>query len=93
MTLFPVDSQVYTVGMKCDTNCLALVKEPERYIFCFDDESSLALLQKIGEFAGNPDLSLGWYDAAVLSQKVRRLMLTKADARAAAYDQMRHPKN
>lgn len=93
MTLFPAYSQVYTVGMEHAINVLALVKEQERYIFLFDDESRPKLLQKIGEFAGNPDLSLGWNDAAVLSQKVRCLMLTKEDPRDAAYDRMRYPKN
>ena len=54
-------------------NVIALVKESERYIFLYDEESSPALLQTLGRFAGNPDLSFSWYDAAVLSQKVRRL--------------------
>ena len=59
--------------MQRGINVIALVKESERYIFLYDDESSPALLQTLGRFAGDPDLSFSWYDAAVLSQKVRRL--------------------
>ncbi len=54
-----------------DINVLALVKGDERYIFLFDDDSRAATLRTLGRFASNPDLSFSWYDAAVLSQKVR----------------------
>lgn len=67
--------------MQRGINVLALVKESERYIFLYDDESSETLLQKLGEFAASSDLSFSWYDAAVLSQKLRRLRL-KADLAA-----------
>ena len=59
--------------MQQGVNVLALVKDDERYIFLYDDESPQALLQQIGRFAADPELSFSWYDAAVLSQKVRRL--------------------
>ncbi|MBT4866249.1 MAG: hypothetical protein HON53_14190 [Planctomycetaceae bacterium] len=54
-------------------NVLALVKDSERYVFLYDDDSDAALLQQLGQFASDPDLSFTWYDAAILSQKVRRL--------------------
>ena len=53
-------------------NVLALVKDGERYIFLYDDQSTPQLLQSLGKFAADPELSFSWYDAAVLSQKVRR---------------------
>ncbi len=59
--------------MQRGINVIALVKESERYIFLYDDESSSALLQTLGRYAADPELSFTWYDAAVLSQKVRRL--------------------
>ena len=59
--------------MQRGVNVIALVKDSERYIFLYDDESSATLLQNLGKFAANPDLSFSWYDAAVLSQKVRTL--------------------
>lgn len=58
--------------MERGVNVLALMKSGERYVFLYDDESSSTLLQTLGRFAGNDDLSFSWYDAAVLSQKVRR---------------------
>ena len=53
-------------------NVIALVKDGERYVFLYDNESSATLLQTLGRYADNPELSFSWYDAAVLSQKVRR---------------------
>lgn len=59
--------------MQESMNVLALVKESERYIFLYDDESPAALLQTLGRYAADPEMSFTWYDAAILSQKVRRL--------------------
>ena len=55
-----------------DINVLALVKGAERYIFLFDDSSRAETLRVLGRYASNPDLSFSWYDAAVLSQKIRQ---------------------
>lgn len=56
-----------------DMNVLALVKDDERYIFLYDDQSRSEVLRTFGRFAANEDLSFNWYDAGVLLQKVRRL--------------------
>jgi hypothetical protein len=55
-----------------DINVLALVKGEERYVFLYDDSSRAETLRVLGRFASNPDLSFSWYDAAVLSQKIRQ---------------------
>lgn len=55
-----------------DINVLALVKGEERYVFLYDDSSRAETLRTLGRFASNPQLSMTWYDAAVLSQKVRK---------------------
>ncbi len=54
-------------------NVLALVKECQRYVFLFDDDSHDELLRQLGEAAANDELNFSWYDAAVLSQRVRRM--------------------
>jgi len=59
--------------MQRGVNVLALVKDSERYVFLYDDKSPNDLLQILGQYAADPELSFTWYDAAVLSQKVRRL--------------------
>jgi len=59
--------------MERGINVVALVKEQERYIFLYDNESAATLLQTLGRFASEPELSFSWYDAAVLSQRVRRI--------------------
>lgn len=53
-------------------NVLASIKGKELYIFFYDDESRAELLRVLGRFVSNPELSFTWYDAAVLSQKVRQ---------------------
>ena len=55
-----------------DINVLALVKGKERYVFLYDDANRAETLRTLGRFASNPDLSFTWYDAAVLSQKIRQ---------------------
>ena len=63
--------------MQGDINVLALVKGAERYVFLFDDASRAETLRVLGRYASNPDLSFTWYDAAVLSQKVRQTATAK----------------
>jgi hypothetical protein len=55
-----------------DINVLALVKGPERYVFLYDDNNRAETLRTLGRYASDPDLSFSWYDAAVLSQKIRQ---------------------
>jgi hypothetical protein len=58
--------------MNQDINVLALVKGEERYVFLYDDANRAETLRTLGRYASNPDLSFTWYDAAVLSQKIRQ---------------------
>ena len=58
--------------MTQDINVLALVKGNERYVFLFDDDNRAEALRTLGRYASNPELSFSWYDAAVLSQKIRQ---------------------
>jgi hypothetical protein len=55
-----------------DINVVALVKGSERYIFLYDDDNRARALRMLGRYASNPELSFSWYDAAILSQKIRR---------------------
>ena len=58
--------------MSQDINVLALVKGDERYVFLYDDANRAETLRTLGRYASNPELSFTWYDAAVLSQKIRQ---------------------
>lgn len=53
------------------TNVTALVKGEERYVFLYRDDQKHRVLRAFGRFAADPDLRFNWYDAAVLSKKVR----------------------
>ena len=57
--------------MSQELNMLALVKGEEKYVFLFDDKNRSETLRQLGKYASDPDLSFTWYDAAVLSQKIR----------------------
>jgi hypothetical protein len=58
--------------MSQDINVLALVKGAQRYVFLYDDASRAETLRTLGRYASNPELSFTWYDAAILSQKIRQ---------------------
>lgn len=66
--------------MSQEINVLALVKGEERYIFLFDDNNRSEALRQLGRYASNPELSFSWYDAAVLSQKIRQVTAEAAQA-------------
>ena len=80
--------------MTQDINVLALVKGEERYIFLFDDDHRSEALRTLGRFASNPELSFSWYDAAVLSQRVRQTAqeATEVEAEAEAAVPHSHPR-
>ena len=78
VTTFCVDYQEVTNASKGhpavsqDINVLALVKGDERYVFLYNEKHQGETLRTLGRFASNPELSFTWYDAAVLSQKIRQ---------------------
>lgn len=57
--------------MSDDVNVLALVKGKERYLFLYSDDQQAAALRALGRSASDPELSFTWYDAAVLSKRIR----------------------
>lgn len=50
-------------------NVLALIKGEERYVYVYDDASRSPLLETFRAQAADPNLSLNWFDAAVLTRK------------------------
>ncbi len=60
-------------------NVLALVKGQERYIFIYDDDSRHQLIDAFRDQAADPDLSLNWFDAMVLTKKAREQQDTPAE--------------
>lgn len=56
-----------------DINVLAMIKGEEQYIFLYNDDNRVEMLRTLGRFAADPQLSFSWYDAAVLSKKVREI--------------------
>lgn len=54
-----------------ELNVLALFKGNERFIFVYDDESRESLVDDIRNKAADPAISINWFDAAVLTERVR----------------------
>lgn len=59
--------------MEKEINVLAMMKGEERYVFLFDDKNRVETLRTLGRYAADPSLSFTWYDAAVMSKKIREL--------------------
>ncbi|MBV9124415.1 MAG: hypothetical protein JO112_13730 [Planctomycetes bacterium] len=57
--------------MSREYNILALIKGGERYVFVYDDHSQAAVLDAIRDQAASPEFNLSWFDAAVLTEKIR----------------------
>ena len=59
--------------MDNEINILALVKGEEKFVFLFDDRNRVQTLRMLGRYAADPELSFTWYDAAILSQRIRAM--------------------
>lgn len=71
-----------------NVNVLMLSKPAaeERFIWLYDDDeaSTAALMQQLGRLASDPESPVTWYDAAVLSQRVRLKRNSKQEANSPA---------
>lgn len=57
--------------MANDFNVLALVKGTEHYVFVYDEASRPQVVDAFREHADNPNLTLTYFDALVLTKKAR----------------------
>ncbi len=57
--------------MQRELNVLALIKGEDKYVFLFDDANRVETLRMLGRYAADPELNFTWYDAAMLSQRIR----------------------
>jgi hypothetical protein len=73
-----------------DINVLALVKGEERYVFLYNESRRAETLRLLGRYASNPELSFTWYDAAVLSQKIRQESQQQAREKQQGYSSTRY---
>lgn len=53
-----------------DINVIALIKNKERYIFLYDNKSTIEIMKTLHRFALNPELSFTRYDAKILASKI-----------------------
>ncbi len=64
-------------------NVLALIKGSDRYIFVYDDNSRQQVIDTFRDQAADPNLSLTWFDAVVLTNKAKEQAIV-GDAEAVA---------
>jgi len=72
--------------MEKEINVLALVKGEERFIFLFDDQNRDETLRQLARFAANPEIDFSWYDAAMLSRKIRDAVPSADDENLASQE-------
>ncbi len=60
--------------MSKSMNVLALVRDDHRFIFLYDDNSVETMLTTLSQYASDPEMEFTWYDAAMLAQRVRRML-------------------
>ncbi len=65
----PTAPTVRRWALSREYNVLALIKGDEKYVYVYDDESRETLIEAFHQHAAAPDLTLNWFDAAVLTQK------------------------
>ena len=70
--------------MNQEVNVLAMVKGEERYIFLYDDNNRVETLRMLGRYAADPQLSFTWFDAAVMSKKIREMAIEE-EVNSASY--------
>ena len=68
-------------------NVLHLFTDTDKYIYVFTDHNRDATLRQIAQHAADPQLSLTWYDAAMLSKKIRETMPTEESNESQASQQ------
>ena len=66
--------------MENEINVLAMVKGEEKYVFLYDDKNRTETLRLLGRYAADPQLSFTWYDAAVMSKKIRQIAAQEEEA-------------
>ncbi|MCH2213002.1 MAG: hypothetical protein MK110_16990 [Fuerstiella sp.] len=59
--------------MTTSMNVLLLVRDEHRYVFLYDDNSVEEVLSRLSASASDPELEFSWWDAAMLSQRVRKM--------------------
>ena len=52
----------------------ALIKGPDRYVLLYTAATRAEALRTLGRWASEPELDFTWYDAVMLSQRIREEM-------------------
>ena len=80
----PRISEMQDCGDPGDTiHVLALVKgkgpDAQRFVWLYTAANRTEVLHRLAQYASNPEIPFTWYDAAVLSQKIRQTFSDEYD--------------
>ena len=62
-------------------NIIGRIRGSEQYMLIVEDGEWAAALRAIGRWAVNPELVFTWYDAAVMSERIKDLRQTIGEFR------------
>ena len=68
--------------MSREFNVLALIKGEEKYVYVYDDSSRGSLIETFHQHAAEPELTMNWFDAVVLTQKAEEQAETTPESLA-----------
>ena len=58
--------------MNASINVVTHYKVTERFVFRFDDANRSQILKEVAHLAANPQIDFTWFDAALVSNKIRK---------------------
>lgn len=70
------------IDVALELNILALIKDSERFVYVFDDESRESLVDHFQSQAADPEVVINWFDVAVLQQRAQQQVEGAAKDRA-----------
>ena len=65
-----------------DIHALVLHKDKHQFVFMLTADKKDEMLQQFGLMASDPDNVFSWYDAAVLSQRLRAMLFIRSEDNA-----------
>lgn len=57
--------------MKDGDRLVSISRRGETFIFIYTNATRTAMLRELGKLAANPESSFTWYEAAIVSQRIR----------------------
>lgn len=67
-------SKVQMMPMQDGDYLVSITRNGQTYMFIYRDGMRTDMLRQIGKMAADPSIDFSWYDAALVSQRIRQTM-------------------